>query len=423
VQDTLTTAIEPLAYAPTAFTLAFVGAGAVVGAGLVLAARWGVRHARHARALAAAGGHLVVLRGASGVCEPLAVPPRFVPLFTALPIPGSPLPPWRPELAAALEQLAAQARETDAEAVSVACDAAGFALRLVGLRAGEGSALIVRIAEAGPDAARVNRLETAALLSGGLAHDLRNVLNTLVLHAEVAGDQVHAPARVSTHLDRMKVGALRAADLVALLRRHLRDEAPTTVARPVALAETVREVVDLLRPGFPRGLTVAHDELAADAVVLAHEPVQLHQLVLNLVLNAQQALAGRPGARVDVAVTLDEAGDDGESPGATAVLVVEDNGPGMPADVRARCFEPHYSTRRAEGGTGLGLAVVRTIAADVLRGHVRASESAAGGARFEVRLPALSRAEAAAALVEAARGPTIGEDGVFTFPARVGTRI
>jgi signal transduction histidine kinase len=413
VQDTLRTVIEPLAYAPTAFTLALVGAGAVVGGGLVLAARWGVRHARHARALAAAGGHLVVLRAADGTCEPLAVPPRFVPLFTALPVPGAPLPPWRPELAEALERMATQARETDAEAVSVACDAAGFALRLVGLRAGDGSALIVRVAEAGPDAARVNRLETAALLSGGIAHDLRNVLNTLVLHAEVGRDQVDQPARVATHLDRMQVGATRAADMVALLRRHLRDEAPNTVALPVRLADTVREVVDLLRPGFAHGLAVAHDELEGDAVVMAHEPVQLHQLVLNLVLNAAQALAGRPGARVDVAVTLDEG--DGEAGGATAVLVVEDNGPGMPPEVRARCFEPNFSTKRAQGGTGLGLAVVRTIVVDVLRGQVRASASAAGGARFEVRLPALARADARAALAGAAGRAVAHRDGVYTL--------
>jgi signal transduction histidine kinase len=414
VQDTLTTVLEPLAYASTAFTLALVGAGAVVGGGLVLAARWGVRHARHARALAAAGGHLVVLRAADGTCEPLAVPPRFVPLFTALPVPGAPLPPWRPELAAALEGLAAQARETDAEAVSVACDAAGFALRLVGLRAGDGSALIVRVAEAGPDAARVNRLETAALLSGGVAHDLRNVLNTLVLHAEVGRDQVGQPARVATHLDRMQVGATRAADLVALLRRHLKDEPPNTVAQPVRLADVVREVVDLLRPGFAHGLAVTHDELEGDAVVLAHEPVQLHQLALNLVLNAAQALAGRPGARIDVAVTLDEGGEAG---GATAVLVVEDNGPGMPPEVRARCFEPHFSTKRPQGGTGLGLAVVRTIVVDVLRGQVRASASAAGGARFEVRLPALPRADARAALAGAlAPGRAVAhDDGVYTL--------
>ncbi|MDF1504057.1 ATP-binding protein [Roseisolibacter sp. H3M3-2] len=410
MQDTLKTVIEPLAYAPTAFALTLVGAGAVVGAGLVIAARWGVRHARHARALAAAGGHLVVLRTADGVCEPLAVPPRFVPLFTAIPVEGAPLPPWRPELAAALEQLAAQARDTDAEAVAVSCDAAGFALRLVGLRGGDGTSLIVRVAEAGPDAARVNRLETAALLSGGLAHDLRNVLNTLVLHAEVGGDHVHQPVKVAGHFERMKLGATRAADLVALLRRHLRDESPSTVAQPVVLADTVREVVDLLRPGFPRGLAVSHDELAADAVVMAHEPVQLHQLVLNLVLNAQQAMAGRPDARVDVAVTLDDA--DGAEP--TAVLVVEDNGPGMPPEVRARCFEPHFSTKRASGGTGLGLAVVRTIVVDVLGGQIRASAAASGGARFEARLPALGRADARAVLRGRA-GAVVDEDGVFTL--------
>jgi C4-dicarboxylate-specific signal transduction histidine kinase len=153
------------------------------------------------------------------------------------------------------------------------------------------------------------------------------------------------------------------------------------------MAEAVREVVDLLRPGFPRKLVVDADELSPDAIVLAPDPVQLHQLVLNLVLNAVQVLERHPAPRLRVALTVDEEADGA----ATAVLVVEDNGPGMPPEVRARCFEPYFTTKAMQSGTGLGLAVVRTIAADVLHGSVRASEADGGGARFEVRLPCAPR--------------------------------
>jgi signal transduction histidine kinase len=392
--DTLYSLVPPLAYAPSLFAWALLAGGAVLGAGIALAARWGVRNARHARALAAAGGNLVVLRGPDGRCEALAVPARLATLFVSPPQPDAPLPAWRPELAAAMNGLAERARTSDADAVAVECSASGLRLRLVGLRAGDDSGLIVSIAEAGPDTARVNRLEAAALLSGGIAHDLRNVLNTIVLHAEVGTDHAHEPARVTSHLDRMRLGATRAADLVGLLRRHLRDEPAPAAPVPVAMAETVREVIELLRPGFPHALVVDVEELSPDAIVRAPDPVQLHQLVLNLVLNAVQVLEGRPAPRLHVAVVVDEEADGA----ATAVLVVEDNGPGMPPEVRARCFEPYFTTKAVQSGTGLGLAVVRAIATDVLGGSVRASEAEGGGARFEVRLPCAPRAARAPAI-------------------------
>jgi signal transduction histidine kinase len=70
------------------------------------------------------------------------------------------------------------------------------------------------------------------------------------------------------------------------------------------------------------------------------------------------------------------------------VLTVEDNGPGMPPEVRARCFDPYFTTKAAKSGTGLGLAVVRALTVDVLGGAIAVEESAWGGARFVVRLPA-----------------------------------
>ena len=386
MQDTVGT-VPPLDYAPALFTWSLLAGGVVIGGGIALAAWWGVRNARHARVLAAAGGHLVVLRGADGRCESMAVPPRLATLFLTPPQPGRPLPPWRPEMAEAIDALAERARTTDADAMTVECNAAGFRLRLVGLRAGDGTSLIVSIAEAGPDAARVNRLEAAALLSGGLAHDLRNILNTLVLHAEVGTDHAHDAPRVTTHLERMRVGAMRAADLVGLMRRQLRDEPAPASPSPVVLADAVREVVELLRPAFPRALAVDADELSREAVVLAPDPVQLHQLVLNLVLNAVQVLDRHQAPRLRIALTVDDEADDA----STAVLVVEDNGPGMPPEVRARCFEPYFTTKALQAGTGLGLAVVRTIATDVLHGSVRVSDADGGGARFEVRLPCAPR--------------------------------
>ena len=376
--------IGTIAIAEKVLPWTLIAAGAIIGGAIATAMYWALRHGRRARALAAVGGQLVVARDASGRSEPLSVPPRFAWLFMAPPQADIPLPPWRPELAEALDALAARAGAGDEDAAAVECAVDGVRLRLVGLRTGADGGLIVRIAEAGPDEARLNRLETAALLSGGLAHDLRNVLNTLVLHAEVGGEQTGNPTRVRSHFESVRVGAERAADLVSILRRQLRGEDLDQEPVVVRVADAVREMLALLRPAFPRGLAVRVEASAPDATVRVPEAVQLDQIVLNLVLNAMQAMEGRPEPRLHIGIGQ-EAQVDGT---LQTVLTVEDNGPGMPPEVRARCFDPYFTTKAARSGTGLGLAVVRALIVDVLGGSVAVEAAESGGARFVVRLPA-----------------------------------
>ena len=389
LQDTVTQAVRgvdgigALAMTQQVLLWALAAAGTIIGGAIATSMYWALRHGRRARALAAVGGQLVVARDAAGRSEPLSVPSRFAWLFTAPPQADVPLPPWRPELAEALDALAARAGAGDQDAAAVECTVDGVRLRLVGLRTGADAGLIVRVAEAGPDEARLNRLETAALLSGGLAHDLRNVLNTLVLHAEIGGGQTGNPTRVRSHFESVRAGAVRAADLVSIMRRQLRGEDALHEPVVVRVTEAVREMIALLRPAFPRGLTVVVEESAPLAAVRVPEAVQLDQIVLNLVLNAMQAMEGRPEPRLRIGIA-EEAPDGGAR---QVVLTVEDNGPGMPPEVRARCFDPYFTTKAARSGTGLGLAVVRALIVDVLSGSVVAEAAASGGACFVVRLP------------------------------------
>jgi signal transduction histidine kinase len=220
-----------------------------------------------------------------------------------------------------------------------------------------------------------------------------NVLNRLVLHAELGAERTALPT-VAAHFERIHAGSVRAAELVSLMRRYLRGER-AAAPEPVSPAAIVEEVVELLRPSMPRDLALT---LALDpACVVLAEPVHVHQVVLNLVTNALQALDGRSAPRLAITVAPVD--------GDRVELVVCDDGPGLPAAVRARLFEPYVTSRAARGGTGLGLAVVRAIVADMLGGEVRADDAPGGGARFVVRLPAAAPARAPrAALVTAATG-------------------
>jgi signal transduction histidine kinase len=395
--------IDPLPFAPQALTGAVFAVGALVGVAVTLAARWGARQARTAKAVAEAAGQLVVIRQiAGGPCTPICVPPRLTSLLATGELSADTLPPWRPEVAAAIDALRDQVVGSATQSATLDWELPDRRLRLVGARIGDGEQLLVSLAEAGPDVARYNRLESAALLSSGVTHDLLNVLSTLAMHAEVGHDRAGAPA-ASTHFTRIRTGSARAAELVRLMRRYLRGERLGASERvPVDAAAIVEEVVELLRPTIPRALELS---LALDpACVVLAEPVHLHQVVLNLVVNAVQALdpATRPGhgatPRIEITVACREDGA-GHS---VVELTVADNGPGLPPSVRERVFEAGYTTKASRGGTGLGLAVVRTVVADALRGTVTVDEAPGGGARFVVRLPAVATPSAEAVEPEVA---------------------
>jgi len=107
---------------------------------------------------------------------------------------------------------------------------------------------------------------------------------------------------------------------------------------------------------------------------------QLNQLVLNLVENARDAIGGkRADGRILVSTRLGEAGD-------RAMLVVEDNGPGVPSELKDKVFAPYFTTKHAKGGTGLGLAIVHRIVSDH-GGRITVTDAPGGGARFAIELP------------------------------------
>ena len=106
---------------------------------------------------------------------------------------------------------------------------------------------------------------------------------------------------------------------------------------------------------------------------------QVNQVVLNLVENARDAIGSRTGGKIVVSTKLGDAGD-------RALLVVEDNGPGVPSDLKDKVFAPYFTTKHNKGGTGLGLAIVHRIVSDH-GGRIQVSDAPGGGARFAIELP------------------------------------
>jgi PAS domain S-box-containing protein len=252
------------------------------------------------------------------------------------------------------------------------------------------------------------RLESLGRLAGGIAHDFNNLLTVMLSAAEVLREDVGGlvPSALAD-VDAVRTAGERARDLV----RQLLAFASRQVITPAVLdpGEVARHAVALLRRVL--GEDVVLDlQIAPGLWVIRADPGQLEQVLVNLGLNARDAMPG--GGRLRIALdnlrlsAADAAQHAGWRAGDWVRLVVADEGPGFSAEARAHLFEPFYTTKPKGKGTGLGLATVWGIVSQA--GGVVELETGPGpGARFVILLPrTLDAAEAAqpAGPVEVAAG-------------------
>jgi signal transduction histidine kinase len=149
---------------------------------------------------------------------------------------------------------------------------------------------------------------------------------------------------------------------------------PRADVAPCDASEVVASALALYTGAAP----VEH-RLAPDLPPIEADKGQLSQVLLNLVENARDAIAGKGDGRIVVSTRRGDAGDRIE-------IAVEDNGPGVAADRKDKVFAPYYTTKLGKGGTGLGLAIVHRIVSDH-GGRITVGDAAGGGARFVVELP------------------------------------
>jgi len=215
-----------------------------------------------------------------------------------------------------------------------------------------------------------HKMEAVATLAGGVAHDFNNLLTGVLLHARLLERD---PASTAAAAEAIRALAEEGAEVVQGLLRFASPEA--SPRQGLDLGSLVVELEPLLGHILPPTVRLELEVAPLSAPVLA-SPADLRRLLLNLVLNARNALAER-GGLVTLAVR--------ESAG-WAVLEVRDTGPGIPPEYRERVFEPFFTLRREGRGAGLGLAVVYAIVREHA-GEIAVDEAPGGGARFTLRLP------------------------------------
>ena len=235
---------------------------------------------------------------------------------------------------------------------------------------------------------QAQKMESIGVLAGGIAHDFNNILMAILgytqLGAMYLGEKDGKAAEVVGQIEK---AGIRAKELVSQILAFSRQD--EQVRHAVDFVGITKEALGLMRPTLFAGVDIQSHFPEGPAMVVA-DPVQIHQIVVNLCTNASHAVE-EGGGNIQISVrhtTLDEgeARCYGLEPGAFVALQVSDTGQGMDDEVRSRIFEPYFTTKRADKGTGMGLAVVHGILLSH-NGAVVVDSSRERGSTFNVYLP------------------------------------
>ena len=234
------------------------------------------------------------------------------------------------------------------------------------------------------------KMEAIGTLAGGIAHDFNNVLVPVIGHAELAKFQLDDPdSPINENLDEILVAAKRARDLVGHILAFAREREDEM--KPIRLESIADETIQLLTASLPTATTV-HFDVDAPLPAILGDPAQIHQVLMNLCVNASGAMPAGGDLRVALTcVHVEEPVVQGRGiapMGEYVRLSVTDSGMGIDPKDLPRIFDPYFTTKGVEHGGGMGLAVVHGIVRS--HGGFAQSESERGiGTTIHIYLPAI----------------------------------
>jgi len=236
---------------------------------------------------------------------------------------------------------------------------------------------------------QAQKMEAIGTLAGGIAHDFNNILSSIMGYTEIAlYDEIPEESPAHYSMNQVLKASHRAKDLVKQILAFSRQGSDET--KPIKLNSIVTEGLKLLRASLPSNIEIRQNIRTASGLVMA-DPTQMHQVLMNLCTNAYHAMREK-GGELNVELfdvnlnSLDETLNIGLKPGKYVKLTISDTGHGMNQGVLERVFDPYFTTKPKEEGTGLGLSLVHGIVESF--GSKTTVESAPGkGATFTIFLP------------------------------------
>jgi PAS domain S-box-containing protein len=236
---------------------------------------------------------------------------------------------------------------------------------------------------------QAQKMESIGTLAGGIAHDFNNILYSMIGYTELALDDTEKGTQLHNNLQEVLIAGNRAGDLVKQILTFSRQA--DRKLKPLKIQIVIREALKLIRSSLPTTIEI-HQNISNTCGFVMADTTQIHQVAMNLLTNAYHALEDK-GGKMDITlkeVDLDayDLKDPAMIPGPYVCLTVADTGTGIDESIMGRIFEPYYSTKQKDKGTGLGLAMVHGIVKSC-GGNIRVYSEPGKGTAFHVYLPVI----------------------------------
>ncbi|MBN1878653.1 PAS domain S-box protein [bacterium] len=233
------------------------------------------------------------------------------------------------------------------------------------------------------------KLESLGIMAGGVAHDFNNILMAMLGYTELGLNKLPESSAVHQHLLQLQKNIHRASDLTRQMLAYAGKA--SFIMEPIDLPRLVMELSDLIKASISRQIKVIY-EFSPDLPPIKGDPNQIQHVVMNLLINASEAIGDQSGV-IRIAASMITLNDDGDSlhlwptiisPGNYLLMTIADTGCGMNSETLSRVFEPFFTTKFT--GRGLGLASVQGIVLGH-KGTIRVSSTLGKGTVFEMLLP------------------------------------
>ncbi len=235
---------------------------------------------------------------------------------------------------------------------------------------------------------QAQKLEAIGILAGGVAHDFNNILFPIMGLTELLMESDMVVPEGALHLKEIHKAANRAKDLVRQILTISRQSYSNTRV-PVDIQSLIKEIIKLSKATLPSTIRIVQ-KISRDCGPVQADPAQIHQIMLNLIVNAFHAMEETGGfltiSLSPVTLEPEDTPSPTLEPGHYACLTVTDTGIGMHPDVVQDIFNPYFTTKEKQKGTGLGLSIVKGLIA-TLNGDILVDSTPGKGSTFTVFMP------------------------------------
>ena len=227
------------------------------------------------------------------------------------------------------------------------------------------------------------KLEMIGSLAAGIAHDFNNILAIIHSHAEVLSLKKQSDEKTHRYIEKICNASQKGADLVKSLMRFSRHEEPIEIS--FCPSDIIVETIVMLQRLIPRSIQI-HADIPDKIKDINANPSEIQQIIINLCLNARDALGAKGNIYISAKETFGAISNKLKESKKYLCIRVSDDGPGVPENIKDQVFNPFYTSKSKDYGTGLGLSTSLDTAKKI-GGHLELTTSNKAGAHFQLFLP------------------------------------